>query len=107
LNDFFQQHKIHIGRDAFFDLLHERGLLVSKRRFKKPQTTFFGFWMKKYSNLAKDLIFTTPNQLWVSGITYIPVTDDFAYLRLITDACSHKVVGFYLSRNLSAQSPIT
>jgi transposase InsO family protein len=106
MNSFFQQHKIHIGRDAFFDLLREHGLLIRKRRFKKPRTTFSGFWMKKYPNLAKDFIPTAPNQLWVSDITYIAVGDDFAYLSLITDAYSHKVVGFYLSKDLSAEGPI-
>lgn len=106
MNGFFQQHKIHIGRDAFFDLLRERGLLVRRRRCKKPRTTFSGFWLKRYPNLTKDFIPTAPNQLWVSDITYIPVGNDFAYLSLITDAYSHKVVGFYLAQDLSAQGPI-
>ena len=103
---FFQQHKIHIGRDAFFDLLRERSLLVRRRRCKKPRTTFSGFWLKRYPNLTKDFIPTAPNQLWVSDITYLPIGNDFGYLSLITDAYSHKVVGFYLSQDLSAQGPI-
>jgi transposase InsO family protein len=102
MNSFFQQHKIHIGRDAFFDLLRERGMLVRRRRGGKPRTTFSGFWMKKYPNLTKDFIPTAPNQLWVSDITYLPTGNDFGYLSLITDAYSHKVVGFYLSQDLSA-----
>jgi transposase InsO family protein len=106
MNGFFQQHKIHIGRDAFFDLLREREMLVRKRRFKKPRTTFSCFWLKKYPNLTKGFIPTAPNQLWVSDITYIAVGNDFAYLSLITDAYSHKVVGFYLSEDLSAQGPV-
>lgn len=106
MNDFFQQHKIHIGRDAFFDLLRERALLIRRRRGGKPRTTFSGFWLKKYPNLTKDFIPTAPNQLWVSDITYIPVGNDFAYLSLITDAYSHKVVGFYLHKDLSAQGCI-
>jgi putative transposase len=106
MNRFFQQHKIHIGRDAFFDLLRERSLLVRKRRYKKPRTTFSAFWLKRYPNLAKDFIPTAPNQLWVSDITYIPVGEDFAYLSLITDAYSHKLVGFYLNKDLSAQGCI-
>jgi transposase InsO family protein len=106
MNNFFQQHKIHIGRDAFFDLLRERGMLVRRRRYKKPRTTFSCFWLKKYPNLAKDFIPTAPNQLWVSDITYIAVGDDFAYLSLITDAYSHKVVGFFLSKDLSANGPV-
>lgn len=106
MNGFFQQHKIQIGRDAFFDLLRERAMLIRRRRGGKPRTTFSGFWLKKYPNLAKDFIPTAPNHLWVSDITYIPVGNDFAYLSLITDAYSHKVVGFYLAQDLSAQGPI-
>ena len=103
MNNFFHQHHIHIGRDAFFDLLRERAMLVRRRRGGKPRTTFSGFWMKKYPNLAKDFIPTAPNQLWVSDITYIPIGNDFGYLSLITDAYSHKVVGFYLCNDLSAR----
>lgn len=106
MSGFFEQHRIHIGRDAFFDLLRDREMLVRRRRCKKPRTTFSGFWLKKYPNLVKDFIPTAPNQLWVSDITYIPVGDDFAYLSLITDAYSHKVVGFYLCDDLSARGPI-
>lgn len=106
MNGFFQQHKIHIGRDSFFDLLRERGMLVRRRRCKKPRTTFSGFWLKRYPNLTKDFIPTAPNQLWVSDITYIPIGNDFGYLSLITDAYSHKAVGFYLCNDLSARGCI-
>lgn len=106
MNGFLQQHRIHIGRDAFFDLLRLRGLLVRRRRCKKPRTTFSGFWLKKYPNLAEDFIPTAPNQLWVCDITYLPIGNDFGYLSLITDAYSHKVVGFYLSQDLSARGCI-
>ena len=103
MHNFFQQHHIHIGRDGFFDLLRDLGLLVRKRKGRKPRTTFSGFWMKKYPNLTNDFIPVGPNQLWVSDITYIPIGDDFGYLSLITDAYSHKVVGFYLCNDLSAR----
>lgn len=103
MSDFFQQHRIGIGRDAFFDLLREREMLVRRRRGGKPRTTFSGFWLKKYPNLTKDFIPTSPNQLWVSDITYIAIGDSFGYLSLITDAYSHKVVGFYLCTDLSAR----
>ena len=38
------------------------------------------------------------NQLWVSDITYVRLGDGFAYLSLITDAYSRKIVGYHLSR---------
>ena len=97
---------IAMGRDTFFGLLRGQNLLVRKRRGRKPRTTFSYSWMSKYPNLAKDFIPTGANQLWVSDITYIRVGDGFAYLSLITDAYSRKIVGFYLSRDLSAMGCI-
>ena len=106
MNGFMQEHHISIGRDGFFDLLREQNLLVRRRKQRKPRTTFSCFWMHRYPNLAKDFIPTGPNQLWVSDITYIRIGDDFGYLSLITDAYSRKIVGFYLSEDLSAKGCI-
>lgn len=103
MNDFMQQHIIQIGRDAFFDLLRKQGLLVRRRKRSKPQTTFSNHWLRKYPNLIVGFIPNAPNQLWVSDITYIHLDDGFAYLSLITDAYSRKIVGFYLCNDLSAR----
>lgn len=100
---FMDEHKLRMGRDAFFDLLREHGLLVRKRRSRKPRTTFSCYWIKRYANLAKEFIPTSPNQLWVSDITYIRLKEGFAYLSLVTDAYSRKIVGFNLSRDLTAR----
>lgn len=102
LEPFMVQHQIVIGRDSFFDLLSEHNLLVRKRKRRKPITTFSDHWMRKYPNLIEGFYPTAPNQLWVSDITYIVVGNGFAYLSLITDAYSRKIVGFYLSKDLSA-----
>lgn len=106
LEPFMAQHQIVIGRDAFFDLLSERNLLVRKRKRIKPITTYSDHWMRKYPNLIEGFYPTAPNQLWVSDITYIVVGNGFAYLSLITDAYSRKIVGFYLSKDLSADGCI-
>jgi len=106
LEPFMTQHQFVIGRDAFFDLLSERNLLVRRRKRRKPITTFSDHWMRKYPNLIEGFYPTAPNQLWVSDITYIVVGNGFAYLSLITDAYSRKIVGFYLSKDLSAEGCI-
>jgi transposase InsO family protein len=106
LESFIEDHQITIGRDAFFNLLSERNLLVRKRKRRKPITTFSDHWMRKYPNLIEGFYPTAPNQLWVSDITYIVVGDGFSYLSLITDAYSRKIVGFYLSKDLSAEGCI-
>ena len=106
MQDFIQQHKINIGRDALFDLLATHRLLIRRRIRRIPVTTFSDHWMHKYPNLIIGFIPTASNQLWVSDITYICLLNDFAYLSLITDAYSRKIVGFYLSKNLSADGCI-
>ena len=102
MTDFMQQHQIGIGRDSLFDLLAAHKLLIRRRKRRIPITTFSDHWMHKYPNLIVEFIPTAPNQLWVSDITYICLMNDFAYLSLITDAYSRKIVGFYLSKTLAA-----
>jgi transposase InsO family protein len=103
MNVFMHNHAISIGRDAFFEILRNQGLLVRKRKRSKPQTTFSNHWLRKYQNLIIGFFPNAPNQLWVSDITYIHLEKGFAYLSLITDAYSHKIIGFYLCEDLSAK----
>ena len=106
MNSFLSAHHFQIGRDAMFNLLSERGLLVTKRKRRGCITTLSKHRFKKYPNIIRDFIPTAPNQLWVCDITYIHLADGFAYLSLITDAYSRKIVGFYLSKDLSAKGPL-
>lgn len=106
MKDFLAAHDFKIGRDAMFNLLAERGLLVTKRRRTGAVTTLSKHRFKKYPNIIRDFIPIAPNQLWVSDITYIHLAGRFAYLSLITDAYSRKIVGFYLSRDLSAKGSL-
>ena len=103
---FLANHQFKIGRDALFDLLADRGLLVTKRKRRGPVTTLSKHRFKKYPHIVRDFIPIAPNQLWVSDITYIHLAEGFSYLSLITDAYSRKIVGFYLSRDLSARGPL-
>lgn len=101
LTDFLLEHQIKMGRDALFDLLANHYLLVRKRR-RRIQTTQSGHWYKRYPNLISDLRISWINQLWVSDITYVKTRQGFLYLSLITDACSHKIVGYDLADDLES-----
>jgi len=101
LQPFLLEHQVKIGRDALFDLLAANKLLVRKRR-RRINTTQSHHWLKKYPNLIKEWHPTKPNQLWVADITYIPLTNGFLYLSLITDAYSHKIMGHTVADNLEA-----
>lgn len=95
-------HGIKIGRDQFFEVLRCNDLLVKRRRRTK-KTTFSRHRFRKYPNISKDIVVDRAEQLWVSDITYIRVTDSFCYLILITDAYSRKVVGHNFSETMEAE----
>lgn len=96
------EHKVDVGRDALFELLNNRKLLIRNRK-RKVITTNSKHWMRKYSNLILDMKIDRPDQVWVSDITYIRFLNGFIYLSLITDAYSHKIVGFNLRKDMSAE----
>jgi putative transposase len=106
LTDFLAEHQIKLGRDKLYALLREHHLLRTKRR-KRAKTTNSQHPFYKYINLVKELSVTKPNQLWVSDITYIRTGNDFSYLSLITDAYSHKIVGWALEKTLHTNGPLT
>jgi putative transposase len=106
LTPFMQEHGIKIGRDALFDLVAANHLQV-RRRKRRIQTTQSFHWLRKYPNLIRDITPTAPNQLWVSDITYWKINSDkHLYISFITDAYSHKIVGYYVAETLEAVESI-
>jgi putative transposase len=101
LQSFLLEHHIKLGRDALFELLAANNLLVRKRR-RKIFTTQSNHWLKKYPNLIKNWQPQAPRQLWVADITYVRTSDGFLYLSMITDAYSHKIMGYHIAENLEA-----
>jgi putative transposase len=107
MEPFMEDHDMYICRDLLFDLLRENDLLIVKRKRSQPQTTDSNHWMKKYPDLIKDIVLGRADELWVSDITYIRLRKKkFAYLSLITDAYSRKIVGFCMNSDLSAAGPL-
>jgi transposase InsO family protein len=100
-----QDRGFNIGRDRLFDILRENHMLV-KRRKRGPMTTYSKHWLHKYTNLVKGVQLTGPNQVFVSDITYLRLKGGFCYLSLVTDAWSHKIVGWDLSDSLCVKGAI-
>lgn len=105
LQPFLQQHNITIGRDYFFDLLAKNKMLIRKTK-RSVHTTNSKHHFYRYPNLAKDFTPLKAHELWVSDITYIPLKNRFAYLFLITDAYSRKIVGHYVSDDMKVSSAV-
>jgi putative transposase len=96
-------HGIEVGRDYLFDLLDRHKLLIRQRK-RKAITTDSRHWMHKYENLITGLNCMRPEQIWVSDITYIRMAlGQWAYLSLITDAYSRKIMGYSLRTDMSSQ----
>lgn len=106
LKDKFIEHRIKMGRDALYDLMGENGYLIRYRR-RKPYTTDSNHRYKKYPNLIREIKYLTHSgQLWVSDITYIHLKVGFCYLSIITDAYSHKIIGYCLLPTLHSTGPV-
>lgn len=91
---------IKIGRDALFDFLRSEHMLI-KPKHAYHKTTNSKHWLHKYPNLLKGRkAATRPNEIWVSDITYIDTKTETAYLSLVTDAYSRKIVGHHLHPSL-------
>lgn len=105
LQPFFKTHRIKLGRDALFDLLKEFRMLVKPLK-RNHYTTDSYHRFYKYPSLIKNWIPCEPNQLWVSDITYIEMKEGFSYLSVITDAFSHKIVGWHLAKSPTAKASI-
>jgi putative transposase len=106
LQPFFRHQNISMGRDRFFELLAKNKLLVRKRK-RSVHTTNSKHFFYRYPNLIKGFTPLHAHELWVADITYIPVAEErFAYLYLITDGYSRKIVGFHLSDNMRVGSAV-
>lgn len=105
LTHFLKEHQIKYGRDKLYALLGEHRMLVRSRR-KRPKTTNSNHLYRKYPNLIRNLKLTYSNKLWVSDITYVRTKLGFVYLSLITDAYSHKIVGWSLWPNLASEGAL-
>lgn len=55
-----------------------------------------------YPNLARGLVPSGVNQLWIADITYIRLRAEFVYLAVLLDAFSRRVIGWALGRTLEA-----
>ncbi len=87
--------------------------LLCKHKKKFVVTTDSNHSLKIYPNLLKfknqngeweKLAITNINQVWVSDITYIPLTNGrFVFLAVVLDIYSRKVVGWNAGENLSTE----
>lgn len=102
LQNFFLENNIKMGRDRFFKLLRWNNLLVKKaKNFTTTTNSKHRFF--KNPNRILELEITQSEQVWVSDITYVKLQNDYAYLALVTDAYSKKIVGFNIDTHMRTE----
>ncbi len=80
-------------------ILREDNLLCLRHR-KFVVTTDSRHGLPLYPNLARQMVLSGIDQLWVADITYIRLHEEFVYLAVILDAFSRRVIGWALDRTL-------
>jgi putative transposase len=94
-----------INSKVVLRLLREDNLLCLRRR-AFVATTDSKHRFTVYPNLARDLVLTDINQLWVADITYIRLPRAFIYLAAILDGYSRRCLGWALARSIDARLPL-
>lgn len=94
---------VKMGRDRLFELLRRHDLLVRPKR-RRCRTTWPGDWYCE-NRLAETTV-ERVNQAWVSDITYVETEEGFAYLSLVTDVFSRRILGYDLSSSLAVEGTL-
>jgi putative transposase len=83
-------------------LMRRDNLLCLRKRSFVPVTTDSRHEWRVVPNLARGLVPTGLDQLWVADITYVRLLEEFAYLAVLLDAFSRRVIGWALDKHLRA-----
>jgi putative transposase len=86
-----------VGRRHVKTLVRRMGIEALYRRTTKPEPGH-----KIYPYLLRGMAITRPNQVWAMDITYIPMARGFAYLAVVLDWFSRRVLSWRLSITMEA-----
>jgi transposase InsO family protein len=91
----------HVGKNRVARLMQENGIKARpRRRFRR--TTESGHGLPVAPNLLARCFSTdAPNQAWVGDITYVWTVEGWAYLAVLLDLYSRRVVGWAMGKSLS------
>jgi transposase InsO family protein len=94
---------VTVARCTVARLMHQMGLrgAVRGRRFK---TTISDANSPRPADLVeRNFTVSRPNALWVADLTYVATWAGFVYAAFVIDAFARRIVGWRVSRSLSAE----
>ena len=123
VREIYHKSKQRYGSPKITMALRARGYLISRPRVARlmKANKLKSIVHKKYqvkttdSNhgypVKADLVernfhATTPSQIWVSDITYIPTQQGWLYVTVIMDLYDRKIIGWSLSTNMTAKDTV-
>ena len=86
-----------VNRKRIIRIMREMGIGAL---YPKPKTTSVNKEHKIYPYLLRGLEVRSPNQVWATDITYIPMKKGFLYLIAVIDWFSCKVLSWRLSNTM-------
>jgi putative transposase len=102
----FRDDGLVVNHKRVLRLMREDNLLCLRKRPFVPVTTNSRHEWRVVANLARGMVPTGLDQLWVADITYVRLLEEFAYLAVVLDACSRRVIGWALDTHLQASLAI-
>jgi putative transposase len=88
-------------------VMREDNLLAIRKRRFVPQTTDSRHDFEVAVNVARRLIPTAINQLWVADITYVRLGRVDVFLAVVMDAFSRRIVGWNLAPKITTELALT
>ena len=89
-----------INHKRVYKIMGEYHLLQVRKSRKVPHTTNSRHNLLVYANEVQYLGKVVPYQVWVSDVTYVWIGTSWAYLALVMDQGSRRIVGWCLSPSL-------
>jgi len=97
-----REQGIEANHKRVLRLMREDNLLCLRKQPFVPVTTDGRHYWPVVPNRAQGMQLSGLDQLWVADITYIRLQEGFAYLAVILDAYSRRVIGWAIADHLQA-----
>ncbi len=92
-----------IGRDRFVETMMSLGYRLKIKKNYKKTTIASKLY---YPNLIKGMEVNSPNVIWQSDITYIPIDGKHYYAVFIIDVYTKMIVGYSVSDHMRASANV-